>query len=198
MKLIGNSGYEKTMTDVDRHRDIQYCTDVGASMLINNRRFHQLDVVVDNSYEVEMEKKVIKYSLPHHIGFFVYQYAKLRMLQFYNDFVDKYIERPLYQYCEMYTDSAYIALAGNSLDDLVSEKKRSHFFRHRSEWLPGESWADHNADYVRCRLANRPWKTSAPCCLARKAYDKRTAGLFKVEWHGSGFVGLCSKTYYCF
>ena len=83
MKLIGNSGYGKTVTDVHRHRDVQYCTDVGASLLINNRRFHQLDVVVDNAYEVEMEKKVIKYTLHHHIGFFVYQYAKLRMLQFY-------------------------------------------------------------------------------------------------------------------
>ena len=43
MKLIGNSGYGKTVTDVHRHRDVQYCTDVGASLLINNRRFHQLD-----------------------------------------------------------------------------------------------------------------------------------------------------------
>ena len=37
-----------------------------------------------------------------------------------------------------------------------------------------------------------------PCCLARKASDKRTPGLFKVEWCGDGFIGLCSKTYYCF
>ena len=29
------------------------------------------------------------------------------------------------------------------------------------------------------------------------AYDKRTPGLFKVEWCGDGFVGLNSKTYYC-
>ena len=33
---------------------------------------------------------------------------------------------------------------------------------------------------------------------ASKAYNKRTPGLFKVEWHGMGFVELCSKTYYCF
>ena len=64
MKLLGNSGHGKTVTDVDRHRDVLYCTDVGASMLINNRRFHQLDVVVDNAYEIEMDKKVVKYSLP--------------------------------------------------------------------------------------------------------------------------------------
>ena len=91
MKLLGNSGYGKTVTDVDRHRNVQYCTDVGASSLVNNRRFRQLDVVVDNAYEVETDKKVVKYTLPHHIGFFVYQYAKLRMLQFYYDFVDRYI-----------------------------------------------------------------------------------------------------------
>ena len=60
MKLLGNSGYGKTVTDVDRLRDVQYYTDVGASMLINNRRFRQLDVVVDNAYEVKMEKKAIK------------------------------------------------------------------------------------------------------------------------------------------
>ena len=29
-------------------------------------------------------------------------------------------------------------------------------------------------------------------------YDKRTPGLFKVEWEGDGIVALCSKTYYCF
>ena len=29
-------------------------------------------------------------------------------------------------------------------------------------------------------------------------HDKSTPGLFKVEWHGDGFVSLCSKTYYCF
>ena len=31
-----------------------------------------------------------------------------------------------------------------------------------------------------------------------KAYDKRTPGLFKVEWEGKSIIGLCSKTYYCF
>ena len=120
------------------------------------------------------------------------------MLQFYYDFVDRYVERPLYQYCEMETDSAYVALAGNSLDNLVSEEMRKHYFRHRFEGLPSESCDDHNADYVRCRLAEHPWNISAPCCLARKAYDKRTPGLFKIDWHGRGFVGLCCKTYYCF
>ena len=31
-----------------------------------------------------------------------------------------------------------------------------------------------------------------------KSYDKRSPGLFKVEWEGQGIIGLCSKTFYCF
>ena len=106
MKLLGNSGYGKMVTNVDRHRDVKYYTEVGTSALINNKRFRQLDVVADDAHEIELNKKVVKFTLPLHIGFFVYQYAKLRMLQFYYDFIDRYVERPLFQYCEMDTDSA--------------------------------------------------------------------------------------------
>ena len=198
MKLLGNSGYGKTVTNVDRHRDVKYCTEIGTSALINNKRFRQLDVVTEDAYEIEMNKSVVKYTLPLHIGFFVYQYAKLRMLQFYYDFVDRYVERPLFQYCEMDTDSAYIALAVESIDGLVRADRRAHYFRHRSQWLPAECCDEHEDDYVCARIAGRPWTVTESCCFARKAFDKRTPGLFKVEWCGDGFVGLCSETYYCF
>ena len=89
MKLLGNSAYGKTVTNVDRHRDVKYCTEVGTSLLVGNKRFRQLDVVTDDAYEVTSSKARVTNDLPHHIGFFVYQYAKLRMLEFYYDFVDR-------------------------------------------------------------------------------------------------------------
>ena len=89
MKLLGNSAYGKTVTNVDRHRKVTYCTEVGTSLLVGNKRFRQLDVVTDDAYEITSSKARVTYDLPHHIGFFVYQYAKLRMLQFYYDFVDR-------------------------------------------------------------------------------------------------------------
>ena len=89
MKLLGNSAYGKTVTNVDRHRDIKYSTEVGTSLLINNKRFCQLDVVAEDAYEITSSKARVTYDLPHHIGFFVYQYAKLRMLELYYDFVDR-------------------------------------------------------------------------------------------------------------
>ena len=82
MKLLGNSAYGKTVTNKDMQRDMKYCTDVVASRCINNRSFCQLDVVTDDVYEIEMAKEKFEYNLPIQIGFFVYQYAKLRMLQF--------------------------------------------------------------------------------------------------------------------
>ena len=39
MKLLGNSGYAKTVTNVDRHRDVKYCTEICTSALINNKVF---------------------------------------------------------------------------------------------------------------------------------------------------------------
>ena len=44
MKLLGNSGYGKTITNVDRHHDVNYCTEKAASFMVNDRRFRQLDV----------------------------------------------------------------------------------------------------------------------------------------------------------
>ena len=98
----------------------------------------------------------------------------------------------------MDTDSAYIALAGESIDGLVKADRRAHYFRHRSQWLPAECCDEHEDDYVRARIAGCPWTATESCCFARKAFDKRTPGLFKVDSCGDGFVGLFSKTYYCF
>ena len=78
-------------SNVDRHRKVTYCTEVGTSLLVGNKRFRQLDVVAEDAYEVTSNKARVTYDLPLHIGFFVYQYAKLRMLEFYYDFVDRYV-----------------------------------------------------------------------------------------------------------
>ena len=141
-----------------------------------------------------MNKKTVTYALPVHVGFFVLQYAKMRILQFYYDFTNRYMERPLFQYCKMDTDSAYFALAGESVDDLVTPELREHYFRHRAEWLPYECCAELQNEYVRRRLAGLRSVGDEACCKARRAHDKRTPGLFKVEWSGDGFVGLCRCT----
>ena len=62
-----------------------------------------------------------------HCFFFEYQKAKLRMLQFCYDFLDKYLDRSDFQYCEMDIDSAYIAIAGGSVESLVKPELRQQY-----------------------------------------------------------------------
>ena len=64
MKFLGNSGYGKTVTNVDGHRDGNYCKEKAASLMVNDRRFRQPDVVVDDAYEIEMNKNTVTYTLP--------------------------------------------------------------------------------------------------------------------------------------
>ena len=55
----------------------------------------------------------------------MYQCAKLRMMQFYYDFLDKYLDRSDFQMCEMDTDNAFIAIAGESVESLVKPELKA-------------------------------------------------------------------------
>ena len=125
MKLIGNSAYGKCATDLSKHKNFIFCNDQTASRGINSHRFRQLDPITETVYQLTLNKKSITFGLPLQIAFMFYQYAKLRMLQFYYDFLDYYIERPLFQYSEMDTDPAYLALARSCLDE---KRKKSSLF----------------------------------------------------------------------
>ena len=198
MKLLGNSGYGKTVTNKEKHRDVRYVCADEAGGLVNDKRFIQLNELNEDTCEVELMKKVVKLDLPMQIGFFVYAYAKLRMLEFYFDFLDCYLDRRDFEYCEMDTDSAYIALSAPDMEQLVKKELREDFYKKRETWLPAEACNYHKDEYIRKRTNGEAWSSTQECCLTRAKYDKRTPGLFKVEWEGDGIVSLCSKTYYCF
>ena len=186
------------MTNKARHRDVVYCADDTAPKLVNESRFRTLNPLDDGLYEVELNKKAIKLDLPLHIGYFVYQYAKLRMLDFHYSFIDHFVDRKQYQLCEMDTDSEYMALSKPSLEEAVKPELKKEFLEAWPQWLPAEVCTYHHEAFVQTKCRGEPWTPTEPCCLARKRHDLRTPGLFKVEWKGRGIVGLCSKTYYCF
>ena len=102
---MGNSSYGKTITDQEHHREVQFCLETKAPCLINKPFFRQTHQIKENTFEVQSCKKKIKLNLPMQVGFVVYQYAKLRMLQFYFDFMDKYLDCSDFKYCEMDTDT---------------------------------------------------------------------------------------------
>lgn len=66
-------------------------------------------------------------NVPVVIGFSMLQLAKLRMLQFYYNCIDKYIDRKKVQYLEMDTNSAFMALGG-ALQTIIRPELRTEFW----------------------------------------------------------------------
>jgi hypothetical protein len=59
-------------------------------------------------------------DLPLQIGVAVYHLAKLWMLDFYYNFIDKYINRGDLEFLEMDTDSNYFAFLEDNIDKLLN------------------------------------------------------------------------------
>ena len=137
------------MTNKERHTDVLYCQEHQVSRHLVDSSFRRCNQLDEKTFELEMSKKTIRLDLTMHIGCFVYQYSKFRMLQFYYDFVD----RRDFQYCAMDTDSAYIALSADTLEDVIKPNLRQVY------------------DIENCFP-----RTDNP---VHAAYDKRTPGLFK-------------------
>lgn len=197
-KLIGNSLYGKTITNKERHTSTHYTSSHDkAQTLINSQRFMSVNEIDNDVFEFEMAKKKITLDIPIIIGFSILQYAKLRMLSFYYDFIDKYFDRKDFQYVTMDTDSAYIAFSGN-FEDVVRPELRREFFESYEDWFPPPFCPSHKSDFVNAKMERSAWQMSENCCKEVFTYHRRTPGLFKLEYQGTGIVALNSKTYVCF
>ena len=102
---------------------------------------------------------------PYQCGIAVYQLAKLRMLEFYYDFLDKCFSRQDFGLCYMDTDSFYLAISGDSLDEIVKPEMKQAY----------------EADKKNLLATNR--------------FSERTSGLFKPEFVGTRSVWLTANCY---
>ncbi len=94
------------------------------------------------------------------------------MLEFYFDFIDKYIDRSDFTYCQMDTDSAYIAFSGEKIEDLIKPELKEDYLINIYKWFPRDDTKEH------------------------AKFDKRTPGLFKEEYRGKTIISLCPKMYF--
>ena len=66
--------------------------------------FEDLTEITD-AYEITSRKP----HRPFQVGSAVYQLAKLRILEFYHDFIDRFVDRKDFELIQMDTDSLYFA-----------------------------------------------------------------------------------------
>ena len=165
-KLLGNSCYGKMIENVAHHNSTRYTKDEKlVDRMLRSAFFEDLEEI-GAAYELTSRKQCVTIKRPYQIGIAVYQLAKLRMLEFHYDSLDKYVPRSDYELIQMDTDSSYMALSGASLEDLVRPQLRAEFEAEKKNWL---AWNKHSG---------------------------RTPGLFKLECDGDGMIALCSKCYF--
>ena len=153
---------------------------------INNKLFKRPNFITDQLYEVELGKSEIEHREPILVGFFILQYAELRMLELYYNFFKKFCDTKKYEELEMDTDSLYLALSEENLEDIILPEKRN-------EW---ETILSRDCTYGFTANATGNFFPRT-CFTAHKKHDKREPGLFKEEFRCSEMFCLCSKTYCC-
>ena len=165
-KLKGNSFYGKMIEDLIRHLSTIFTSNERkVDEALRSPFFADLEEI-GGAYEMKKCKRTVQIKRPYQCGIAVYQLAKLRMLKFYYDFLDKYIDRSEFELCYMDTDSFYLALSGNSLDDIAKVSLKKEYLSGKTNWLTTDK------------------------------FSERTPGLFKPVLVGTRGVWLTAKCYH--
>ena len=89
MKLLANSSYGYQIMDRSRHTVTKYLIDEKTHSATNSKTCKRLNHITDQLYEVDFFKSEIEHRETIIVGFFILQYAKLRMLELYYNFFKK-------------------------------------------------------------------------------------------------------------
>ena len=175
-KLKGNSFYGKMIENLEKHMNTKFTTN---EKLIDNKFrspfFEDLEEINEGVFEVRQRKKQVTMTRPYQCGIAVYQLAKLRMLEFYYDFLDKFCDRRDFELIQMDTDSFYMALSANDFDEIIKPEMKELYFGDGAQ-LGSEA-------------EKKNW-------LVTDEYSKRVPGLFKAEFQGKRMIALTSKCYF--
>ena len=166
-KLKGNSFYGKMIENLEKHMNTKFTTDEKLiDKIFRSPFFEDLEEISEGVFEVRQRKRKVTITRPYQCGIAVYQLAKLRMLEFYYDFVDKFCDRRDFEVIQMDTDSLYMALSANDFDDIIKPEMKELYKDEKTKWLVTDE------------------------------YSKRVPGLFKPEFKVKRMIALTSKCYF--
>ena len=151
---------------------------------INTKFFKRLDHINDQLYEVELAKTEIEHREPIIVGFFILQYAELRILELYYNFFERFCEVNNFEELEMDTDSLFLALSEKELYDCIREESKAERGLLRTEKCKDDFTANATTNFF-----------PRTCCTKDIKHDKREPGHCKEEFSCTEMLCLCSKTY---
>ena len=166
-KLKGNSFYGKMIENLEKHISTKFTTDEKLiDKIFRSPFFEDLEEINAGVFEVRQRKRQVTITRPYQCGIAVYQLSKLRMLEFYYDFLDKFCDRRDFELIQMDTDSFYMALSANDFDEIIKPEMKELYKEEKKNWL------------------------------VTNEYSKRVPGLFKAEFQGKRMIALTSKCYF--
>ena len=140
-KLKGNSFYGKMIENLEKHISTKFTTDEKLiDKIFRSPFFEDLEEINEGVFEVRQRKKQVTITRPYQCGIAVYQLAKLRMLEFYYDFLDKFCERRDFELIQMDTDSFYMALSANDFDDIIKPEMKE-LYKEEKNWLVTDEYS---------------------------------------------------------
>ena len=165
-KLLGNSAYGKLIEAKERQTRVIYTKD--QSVVDKAKRSVWFDDMeeIDDVFQLEFRKAKVTISRPFQMGIVVYQLAKLRMLQFYYDYLDYFIDRRDFELIQMDTDSMYLGLSCETLEEAIRLNCLNELEVTKKNWFVWDKWSN---------------------CTPR---------LFKMEFEGTHGIALNSKCHY--
>ena len=118
-KLKGNSFYQKMIKDLMKHQRTMFTTNGSLADKAFRSPFFEDLKEINGAFEIKEHKRRANITRPYQCGITIYQLAKLRKVEFYYDFLDKYLDRRDFELIQMDTDSIYMVISGTSIDEIV-------------------------------------------------------------------------------
>ena len=109
------------------------------------------------------------------------------MLELSYNFFKKFCDTKKYEELEMDTDSLFLALSEENIEDIIFPEKRNEREAIRLRYCTDRFTANSTGNFF-----------PRTCCTAHMKQDKREPGLFKDEFRCSEMLCLCSNTYCCY
>ena len=114
MKFLAIRSYGYQIVDRSRRTVTKNLSDEKTHGATNTKMFKRLDHIIDQLHELELAKAEIEHREPIIVGFFILQYAKLRMLELYYNFFERFFDVNTFGVLEMDTDSCIWLCLKNS------------------------------------------------------------------------------------
>ena len=141
-KLKGNSFYGKMIEDWVRHRSTKSTRDKWVINKTLRSPFFDESEEISGANEVKKFKQNLMIKRPYQGGITVHQLTKLQMIEFFYDIPDKYLSRQDFELCYMDTHSFYLAMRGDSLDEIAKIGLRQAYETDKKNWLATDKFSE--------------------------------------------------------